>query len=457
MKNIQQILSSQREFYNSQCTKDPSFRKEQLKKLYDIVKLHEKDILDALAKDFGKPQFEGYATEVGFVLSEIRFHLKNVIKWSAPRGRRGNLLDFFSTAKIYSEPMGQVLIIAPWNYPFQLLMSPLIGAISAGNTAIVKPSELAPSTSSIIFSLISENFDKDYIYCFEGGKEETNELLKLNFDFIFFTGSEKVGRIVMQAAANNLCPVCLELGGKSPCIIDKTAPIDLTCKRIAWGKFLNAGQTCVAPDYILVHRDISAAIKYGIKKYIKEFYGKDPSDSKDFARIINLHHFNRISNLLDEKKIFYGGNTNESDLYISPTILENITFSDRIMQEEIFGPVLPIIEFTEPEEIIENVKKFAKPLSFYVFSKSKSFQKKMIQEIEAGNANINDTVMQFANKNLPFGGKGNSGTGSYHGRQSFETFSHLKSVNHKSFLIDLPIRYPPYSSIKLNLIRKLLK
>jgi aldehyde dehydrogenase (NAD+) len=457
MNNFQNVLLKQKHFYETQVTKDIKFRKKQLRKLYSIIKMNEAEILNSLYSDFHKPAFEGYATEVGLTLNEIRQHIGKIKNWASSKRAGGNILDFIASARIYPEPRGQVLIISPWNYPFQLLMTPLAGAISAGNTIIVKPSENAPATSALIKKMISENFNEEYIYCVEGGQAETTELLKQKFDFIFFTGSEKVGQIVMKAAAENLCPLCLELGGKSPCIIDKTAAIDLTSKRIVWGKFINAGQTCVAPDYILVHKDVSSELKKGLAKYIKLFYGEDPQKSSDFARIINLNHFKRISDFIDPEKVYYGGKTDEKELYISPTVLENISISDKIMQEEIFGPVLPVIEYSETSEIREIIKCHPKPLSFYVFSKDKAFRKKMINEIEAGNGNLNDTVMQFANKNIPFGGKGKSGTGAYHGKYSFDCFSHFKAVNRKSLLIDLPFRYPPYNATKLRLIKWLLK
>jgi aldehyde dehydrogenase (NAD+) len=457
VQNFETVISSQKSFYNTQVTKELLFRKRQLKKLYSLVKANEESILKALNVDFKKSPFEAYGTEVGLVLSEISYLIKNLKKWVSPRSASGNLLDFYSTARIYPEPLGQILIISPWNYPFQLALVPLAGAISGGNTIILKPSELAPATSSIINKLISENFDKQYICCIEGGKKESEELLKNKFDFIFFTGSANIGRIVMTAAALNLTPVCLELGGKSPCIIDKSAPVDITCRRIVWGKFLNAGQTCVAPDYILVHKDIATKIKEGLRKYILEFYGTDPRKSADFPRIINLAHFRRISEMITPEKTYSGGITDENELYISPTILENITLEDKVMKEEIFGPLLPIIEFSNSEEILKIVNFNPKPLSFYIFSRDKSIRKKLILELEAGNGNINDTVMQFANKSLPFGGKGPSGTGSYHGKSSFECFSHMKSMNRKTLLFDLPFRYPPYSNGKLSFIKKLLK
>lgn len=457
MITFQEVFENQQHFYRTHTTKDISFRKKQLKKLYSIVKSYENEILQALHSDFKKSFFEGYATEVGLVLNEIRYHIRHLKKWASPRRAGGNLIDFRSTAKIYPEPFGQVLIIAPWNYPFMLIMSPLVGAISAGNTAILKPSENSPATSAIIQKLISENFPAEYISCITGGADKAKALLKLKFDFIFFTGSAKVGRIVMEAASRNLSRICLELGGKNPCIIDKTAPVDVTCRRIAWGKFLNAGQTCVAPDYLLVNKDIAPAIKEGLKKYIIQFYGQNPQKSEDFPRIINSAHYSRLIKLIDKEKLYFGGEADQQELYISPTILENVSVTDPIMQEEVFGPILPIIEYSDPEEIADIVRLMEKPLSFYLFSRDKAFQKMIIRELEAGNGNLNDTVMQFANKNLPFGGKGESGMGSFHGRYSFECFSHMKSVNKKSYLFDLPVRYPPYDNWKLSFLKKFLR
>ncbi len=457
MHRYEIIFAAQKKFYSTQVTKDISFRRMQLKKLYSLIQEFDSRILEALDRDFKKSHFEGYATEVGLVLNEIRQQIKNLKKWASPRRASGNLLDFKSSAKIHPGPLGQVLIITPWNYPFMLLMAPLAGAIAAGNTAIVKPSEIASATSALIHKILSENFSENYICCIEGGKEEAGALLKLKFDFIFFTGSSNVGRIVMGAASRNLSRVCLELGGKNPCIIDKTASIDLSCKRIVWGKFLNGGQTCVAPDYVLAHTDVITPVKESLKKYIIQLYGEDPKKSPDFPRIINSTHFKRIRNLIDPRKVYFGGYSDEKELYISPTILENITKGDKIMQEEIFGPVLPVMEYSEPYEIINYVNSGGTPLSYYLFSRSRAMKRKLLLELEAGNGNINDTVMQFANKSLPFGGKGESGMGSYHGKYSFDCFSHMKSVNNKSLIFDLPFRYPPYTKWNTWIIRKLLK
>ena len=457
MEYISQILSSQKAFFQTQGTKDLNFRKIQLHKLYQVIKSSEKEISAALFKDFHKPEFESYSSETGMVLNEIRSLLHHLKKWSAPKRVYGNWLDFPSSGMIYPEPYGQVLIIAPWNYPFQLVMVPLAGAIAAGNTAIIKPSEISKNTSAIIAKIIKETFSENYVACIEGGIPETEYLLSQKSDFIFFTGSPTVGKIVMRAAADNLTPVTLELGGKCPCFIDETVPLNITARRIAWGKFTNAGQTCVAPDYLVVKKKISGELKKQLKNYIVKFYGTDPYKSPDFSRIINLTHFNRINALIDTGKIYYGGQTFADELYIAPTILHNITINDKIMQEEIFGPVLPILEYETLDEAVQLLACCPNPLSLYLFTNNKHIRKRIISEIPAGNGNLNDTIMQYVNKNLPLGGVGNSGFGRYHGKYSFECFSNMKAMNRKSLLLDIPLRYPPYTPAKLNILRKLFK
>lgn len=457
MENITRIIRAQKAFFQSHKTKDLIYRKTQLRLLYQVIKSNEKEIFAALFKDFAKSEFESYTSETGLVMNEISSQLKNLDKWAAPRNVGGAFIDFPSIGKIYPEPYGQVLIISPWNYPFQLALSPLAGAIAAGNTAIIKPSELSPSVSAVIAKLISETFPEELIACVEGGIDVSRFLLYQKNDYIFFTGSTKIGKIVMKAAAENLTPVTLELGGKNPCIVDATAPVKLTAKRIAWGKFLNAGQTCVAPDYVLVHRKISDELKEQLKNAIISFYGNYPCKSPDFARIINSNHFNRIASLIDPSKVFYGGEINSDILYISPTILHKVSPDEEIMKDEIFGPVLPVLEYDTIDEAIKIVLERPNPLSFYLFTKERKIAERIIREIPAGNGNINDTVMQFINNNLPFGGFGSSGVGSYHGKSSFECFSHMKSLNSKSLIIDFPIRYPPYNSFKLNLLRKIYR
>jgi aldehyde dehydrogenase (NAD+) len=456
MDIITNTISAQKAFFRTRVTKDINFRKAQLRLLYNAVRSYEDEIYSALYKDFGKSEFESYSTETGLVLSEIRYQISHLNRWSRPKKLSGTLLDFPSSSKIYHEPYGQVLIIAPWNYPFQLAMTPLAGAISAGNTAIIKPSELSPSVSAVIAKIIKETFSEEYIACVEGGISESQDLLSQKNDFIFFTGSSDVAKIVMNAAAKNLTPFTLELGGKNPCIIDDSVPLNLVAKRITWGKFINAGQTCVAPDFLIANKKIAGELKEQIKNAIIEFYGSDPEISSDFQRIINLAHFKRINAMIDTDKVFFGGQTNEAERYIAPTIMHNISYEDKVMQEEIFGPILPVIEYNELDEAISILNKYPDPLSLYLFSKNKLTKKRIVNEVRAGNMNINDTVMQFINKKLPFGGIGNSGIGKYHGKFTYECFSHLKSVNQKSLLIDVPFRYPPYNSLKLNIIKKFL-
>ena len=456
MEYIDRIIGNQKEFFETHTTKELDFRKKNLKKLYKAVRSSEDKIAAALSKDFGKFQFESYTSEIGCVLNEIQKMLANLGRWSAPTKVKSFLLDFPSVSRIYPEPYGQVLIIAPWNYPLQLTLVPLTGALAAGNTAIVKPSELAPSLSSLLVNIIGDNFPDKYIACIEGGVEETTYLLSQRNDYIFFSGSQKVGKIVMKAAAEHLVPVTLELGGKNPCIVDDLVPLKTVAKRIIWGKFSNAGQTCVAPDYLLVHHKISGDLKEALKKTIIKFYGEDAYQSHDFPRIINKVHFKRIMSLIEPDKIFYGGHRIEEELYTAPTILHNVYLSDPVMQEEIFGPVLPLIEFHSLEEAVKIISFNPNPLSFYVFTRNKYTRERLIREIPAGNGNINDTVMQFVNKNLPFGGLKNSGIGRYHGKSSFDCFSNMKSINIKSLVIDPPLRYPPYTTGKLKLIKKLL-
>lgn len=456
MNEIKKLIDKQREYFRKGITLDIDFRINKLKVLRKAIIENESLILKALKEDLNKSDFEGYETEIGIVLDEIRYIIKNLKSWAKPKKVKTPLTQFISTSYIYPEPYGITLIIAPWNYPFQLVMAPLIGSISAGNCSIIKPSEYAPHTSKIISKIISDNFEEEFIAVVEGGIEVNKALLKEKFDYIFFTGSVNVGKIVMEAASRHLTPVTLELGGKSPCIVDEDADIDLAAKRIVWGKFLNAGQTCVAPDYLYLHKNIKDYFIKSAIKYIKEFFGENPLKSEDYPRIINIKHFNRLKNLLKEGDILYGGDFDEEKLYIAPTIIDNITWEDSVMQEEIFGPILPLLVFEELDEVIETVNTHPKPLALYYFSNDKEKQKRVISEISFGGGCINDTIVHLATPYLPFGGVGNSGMGSYHGKASFDTFSHKKSVLKKSNLIDIPLRYPPYKG-KIKLLRKILK
>ena len=454
MQDIKRIKRKQEEFFATGQTDDITFRIENLELLKKIIKQNEKAIINSLKEDLGKHPVESYVTEIGIVLKEISLFLKNIKKWSQPEKVKTSLLHFRSSSYIYQEPYGNVLIFAPWNYPFQLSLLPLVGAIGAGNTVILKPSEYASTVSSVIFDLIENNFPEEFIKVILGKEKVSKFLLTQNFDYIFFTGSKRIGKKVMKAAADNLIPVTLELGGKSPCIVNDDARIDLAAKRIVWGKFLNAGQTCVAPDYLLLNKKIKKEFIEKTKKYISQFFGPDLEMSEDYAKIINEKHFERLKSYLKSGEIVSGGVTNKEKLYISPTIIDEISFDDAVMEEEIFGPILPVIEFNNQSDIIEQIKMKPDPLALYIFSESKQFQDYILKRIKAGGCTINDTVIHVSSPYLPFGGIGESGMGNYHGKYSFDTFSHKKSVIKKTTLFDLPFRYPPYKG-KLKWVKKL--
>ncbi|MBO0527645.1 aldehyde dehydrogenase [Clostridium botulinum] len=444
------------EFFEKGYTKDINFRIETLKKLKHNIKMNENNIFKALKIDLNKSEFETFITEIGIVYDEINGAIKNIKKWSKPKKVKTPITNFLASSYIYNEPYGVALIIAPWNYPFQLIMAPLVGAISAGNCVLLKPSELAVETEKIIVKIIKETFSDEYIGVVTGGVKESEALLKEKFDYIFYTGGINVGKIVMRAAAEHLTPITLELGGKSPCIVDKDANIDLAARRITWGKFLNAGQTCVAPDYLVVHRNIKEKLISSIENYIIEFFGENAFESEEYPRIINERHFKRLEGYLKEGKIVSGGKTDISNLYIEPTIIEGINLKNRIMEEEIFGPIFPVIEFEGMDEVIDIIKNNPKPLALYYFSEDKEKQEFIIKNISFGGGCINDTIMHLSTSTLPFGGVGSSGIGGYHGRASFDTFSHKKSILKKSNLIDIKIRYAPFKG-KINLAKKLFK
>ena len=433
-----------------------NFRKETLIKLLNTVIIHENEIIQALHDDFKKPAFESVLTETSQVVLELKHVIKNMKKWAKPRRVFPSLLNFPSKDYIYKEPYGKVLIIAPWNYPFQLALCPLISAVAAGNQVVVKPSELTPKTSEIIVKIIHKVFDKNHVEVVEGGIEVSQKLLSERWDYIFFTGSVAVGKIVAQAAAENLTPVTLELGGKNPCIIDETANLKLAAKRIVWGKFVNAGQTCIAPDYILVQKNMKKHFVNFLKEEITKAYGENPEESPDFARIINAKNWQRLVDLIEPEKVVFGGESNPKDNYIAPTLVEETALESPIMQEEIFGPILPILTYKKESEIAAVISRFEKPLALYVFSENPGFQKRIIQNYSFGGGCVNDTIIHFANKRLPFGGVGHSGIGAYHGNLSFDTFSHQKSIVKKANWLDLPLRYAPYQD-KLATIRKILK
>jgi len=433
-----------------------NFRKETLIKLLNAIIIHENEIIQALYDDFKKPAFEAVLTETSYVISELKDTIKNLKSWSRTKKIVPSLLNFPSTDFIYKEPYGKVLIISPWNYPFQLSLCPLISAVAAGNQVVVKPSELTPKTSEIIAKIISKVFDKNHVEVIEGGIEVSQRLLAKRWDYIFFTGSVAVGKIVAKIAAENLTPVTLELGGKNPCIIDETANLKLAAKRIVWGKFMNAGQTCIAPDYILIQKDMKSHFVTYLKEEITKAYGENPSESPDFARIVNVKNWQRLVNMIEPEKVIFGGQTDIKNRFIAPTLIEENSIYSSIMEGEIFGPLLPILTYENETEIDVIISKYEKPLALYVFTENHSFSKKIILNHSFGGGCINDTLVHFSNKRLPFGGVGHSGIGAYHGSLSFDVFSHKKSIVKKVNWLDLPMRYAPYKD-KLITIRKILK
>lgn len=449
------IVNEQRLFFNTNQTKPLSFRLEQLKILKQALLDNEISIKKALKTDLNKPELEAYITEIGICLEEIKYTIKHLKSWTKPQKVSTPLPYLPATSKIYAEPVGIVLIIGAWNYPLQLVISPLVGAIAAGNCAVIKPSEIALNTSNLLSEIIPKYFDPAFISVVEGGKEVTQQLLAEKFDHIFFTGSTQVGKSIMSAAAKQLTPVTLELGGKSPCIVDAETNLEHTVRRIVWGKFLNAGQTCVAPDYLLVDKSIKQELLEKIKQTIQEFYGMTPETSPDYARIINQHHFNRLVELLKTGKIIAGGETNSRERYIAPTVIDAITPEDAIMQEEIFGPILPVLEYNTIQEAIAFVNAQPKPLALYFFSHNQQHQQQVLQQTSSGGVCLNDTIVHMAFPGLPFGGVGASGMGRYHGKASFDTFSHQKSVLNKSFWLDIKLRYAPYQG-KLKFLKRLI-
>ena len=446
MNIIEQKFYDSKAFFNTQQTKDISFRKDQLKKLSKAIKSYESDILEALYTDLGKNKVEAYATEIGITLKSIKNARKELKNWTKTKNVDTPLYLFPTKSYIKKEPYGTVLIIAPFNYPFQLVFEPLIGAIAAGNTAIIKPSELTPNVARVIKRLINETFDANYIEVIEGGIEETQTLIHLPFDYVFFTGSENVGKIVYQAASENLVPVTLEMGGKSPVIVDETANIKVASERICFGKFTNAGQTCVAPDYILVHESVKDDLITALSKTLREFYGQNLQQSPDYGRIVNLKHYHRLTSLLNSEQmnIVFGGHSDEDERYIEPTLLDHVTSDSAIMQEEIFGPILPILTYQSLDEAIAFIHQRPKPLSLYLFSEDENATQRVINELSFGGGAINDTLMHLANPKLPFGGVGASGMGRYHGKYSFDTFTHEKSYIFKSTRLESGVHLPPY-------------
>ncbi|UEL47262.1 aldehyde dehydrogenase [Terrisporobacter hibernicus] len=458
MNKYENILEGQRSYLSNLGTIDVDKRINNLKKLKNVIKKYEDDIIDALNKDLGKHIFEAYSNEVGFVYGSIDFVIKNLKNWTKVKKVKNDAAQLPGKSYIYKSHYGAVLIIGPYNYPFQLTIEPLIGAIAGGNTVIIKPSEYATATETIIEKIIKETFDEEYIAVVTGDYKVNSDLLDLEFDYIFFTGSVNVGKIVMEKASKHLTPITLELGGKSPVIVDNTADLKVSAKRILWGKLTNAGQTCVAPDYLLAQEHIYEELIEELKNTIVEFYGNDIINNKEFGRIINEKHMNRLNNILenDKDKIVVGGDVDFEQRYISPTIIRDVTLEDSVMKDEIFGPILPVIKYKDLEDIKYYISKHKNPLALYVFSENDDFSEDIIRRFTFGGGCVNDTISHVASAHLPFGGVGTSGMGNYHGRASFDTFTHTKSIVKKSTKIDIKLVFPPYRE-KIKLIKKIMK
>ena len=449
------LHSKQRAFFETNTTKDVSFRRASLKKLLQVIEYKENEIYEALFLDLKKSEYEAFITEVFFVKKEIKTTLSNLNSWTKTKRVSGSILNYPTKDYLIPEPFGCTLHISPWNYPFQLALNTVIGAVAAGNTVVLKPSEYAHFTSGIVNDIIQEAFKPEHVCVIQGDAQTSANLLSLRWDYVFFTGSTNVGKIVAKAAAENLTPYTLELGGKNPCVVDETAPIALSARRIVWGKYVNCGQTCIAPDYLLVHKSKVNELTQAMAKEIKKSFGEDPQKSFSYGRIINKKHFLYLKEKIEDTKVVYGGTTNEEDLYIEPTLIKQPDLDSAIMKEENFGPILPILSYENEEEIKPKISRYEKPLGFYVFSKRKSFIKKMQTEYSFGGGVSNDTMIQFSNDELPFGGVGHSGVGAYHGKYSFDTFTHYKPFVKKSLLIDLPTRYAPYPK-SFKFLKKLL-
>lgn len=453
---IEEIVKKEREYFKTGATLSYKFRLNALKKLKEAIIRNEKEIMNALFLDLGKSATESYMCEVGMVLSELKYAIRHLKKWIKRDRVTTPLAQFPSKSFIVKEPLGVVLVMSPWNYPFMLAIDPLIGAIGAGNCVVVKPASYAKNTSLVIKKLLGECFDERYVSVVLGGREENSALLEQRFDYIFFTGSVSVGKFVAEKASKNLTPVTLELGGKSPCVIDKTANLKISARRLAFGKFLNVGQTCVAPDYLLIEKSIKEEFLKYFKAEIVKMFGEEPLKNESYGKIINEKHFNRICRLIDKDKVIFGGESDEKSQKIAPTILDNVTLDDACMKEEIFAPILPVITYEKVDEAINIISKFEKPLALYLFSTDKVTINKFLNTVPYGGGCVNDTIIHLATTKMGFGGVGYSGYGSYHGKRSFLLFSHEKSIVKKSSSIDLPIRYQPYSKLKDKLIRKFL-
>ena len=456
-KEINDIVVRQRNYFQTGATLPVDMRIVGLRRLYAAVSQNEKEIQDALKKDLGKSGFESYMCETGLVLEEISYMLKHIPGFSREKRRRTPLAQFPSRSYQKPSPYGVTLIMSPWNYPFMLTLSPLVDALAAGNTAVVKPSAYSPHTSRVILDILSQCFDPRYVAVVTGGRAENTCLLQEHFDYIFFTGSQSVGKEVMRKAAEHLTPITLELGGKSPCIVDKTADLKLAARRIVFGKYLNCGQTCVAPDYVYCHRSIKDRLIKEVQEQIRKQYGSRPLDNPDYGKIINEKHFDRILGLIDKKKVVQGGNSDRKTLGIEPTVLDNVSFSDPVMQEEIFGPLMPVLVFDSLEEVISRVNSMPHPLALYLFTSDKAAAKEITARCGFGGGCINDTIIHLATTEMGFGGFGESGMGAYHGKTGFDTFTHYKSIVDKKTWLDLPMRYQPYRQLHEKMVRFFLK
>ena len=454
---ISNLVEKQRKYFAAGATKNMDTRIWVLKKLHRAIRSHQSELAQAMRTDLGKSASESYMCEIGLTLSELSFQIRHLKKWARPKRHMTDLANFHGRSFSLREPYGCVLVMSPWNYPFLLCMEPLIGAIAAGNCCILKPSAYSPATSAAIKALIQEVFPEEYAAVIEGGRAENSALLEERFDYIFFTGGVTVGKLVMEKAAVHLTPVTLELGGKSPCIVDKTSDLKLAAARIAFGKYLNCGQTCVAPDYLLIHRSVKEAFLDHLSRMITEMYGSHPLDNPDYGKIINQKHFQRLVNLMTPEKVIYGGATDPASLRIAPAIMDHVTREDAVMQEEIFGPILPVIAFDDIEEAFRFVLEGEKPLAAYLFTGDKKTEKHFLDRISFGGGCINDTVVHLATSRMGFGGVGCSGMGSYHGKDGFDTFSHYKSIVDKKTWMDLPMRYQPYREFHRKLIHLFLK
>lgn len=442
MENVHALVNKQKAFFQTGETKSFDYRIRALQNLRARIKEHEQKIMDALRKDLNKSEYEAYTTEIGVVLSEIGFALKHLKVWMKPQKVKTPISHIGSKSYQYSEPYGTALIISPWNYPFQLCFAPLIGAIAAGNCAVIKPSEFAPATAEVVQQIILERYPKEYIAVVQGGVKTSQALLNEKFDKIFFTGSVSVGKIVMETAAKHLTPVILELGGKSPCIVHNDARVKLAAKRVAWGKFINAGQTCVAPDYVYVHQDIKGEFLKELKNAVNELYGEDPLNNPDYTHIVSKTHFERLKGFISHEAVVIGGKSNEEQMVIEPTVLTCVNWNDPVMEDEIFGPILPILEYDHLSEVIQGIQNHPNPLALYLFTENKEIQQKILKDISFGGGCINDTIYHLSTPYLRFGGTGNSGMGSYRGKASFDAFSHKKSILKQTTLFEIPIRYP---------------